>query len=95
MQTVVISDLHGKDVWKKIVSKENFDKVVFLGDYFDSYDIPYDKQMENFKKIIKFKKKNKDKVVILLGNHDLHNLSELNERYSGYQYLKEKDIEIE
>ena len=30
MKTIVIGDIHGRDVWKKIVEHENADKVIFM-----------------------------------------------------------------
>lgn len=80
----VISDVHGRKSWRDIVNKEIHDttKFVFLGDYFDSFDIPANAQLENFKDIIAFKKGNMDKVVLLMGNHDYHYI--MDEIYSGY-----------
>lgn len=85
MKTLVIGDIHGKDVWKGIVNLPH-DKIVFVGDYFDSFDIPFQKQYQNFLAILEFKKANPDKVVLLVGNHDYHYLGYSPEdRYSGYQ----------
>lgn len=81
---ISIGDTHGKDTWKKIVAKEEFDKIIFIGDFFDSFDIKGDVQIENFKDIIQYKKDNMDKVVLLIGNHDYHYL-DVGEQYSGYQ----------
>ena len=39
MKTIVIGDIHGRDVWKEIVFQEQADRVIFIGDYFDSFDI--------------------------------------------------------
>ena len=74
---VVIGDIHGRDTWKEIIAKEEpFDKVVFLGDYFDSYYISFKNQFINYNEIIKYKDDNKDKVITLFGNHELHYISE-------------------
>lgn len=73
---LVIGDIHGRSFWKKAVD-ENFDKVdkvIFLGDYLDPYPwegITRKDAIKNFDEIIKFKKEHKDKVILLLGNHDL------------------------
>ena len=32
---ICLLDLHGKDIWKKI-NPDNFDKIIFLGDYMDA-----------------------------------------------------------
>lgn len=86
MKITTIGDVHGRFTWKQIVDKEiNSDKIVFIGDYFDTHDkISGKKQIDNFKEIMEFKKDNRDKVTILIGNHDFHYIKGSNERYSGY-----------
>ena len=55
-KTIVISDVHGRDLWKQIVAQENdADRFVFLGDYFDSFKIKGTDQLQNFLDIIEFK----------------------------------------
>jgi predicted phosphodiesterase len=73
LKVTFIADLHGEDLWKKVIEKES-DLFVFLGDYFDSFTVPHEKQIENFKDIIYFAENNRDKVKLLLGNHDIHYL---------------------
>ena len=93
MKTITIGDPHGRDQWKEIIAKAGeFDKVVFIGDYFDSYDLSAKVQMKNFKEIIAYKKKFPNKVVLLYGNHDLHYLI-AGEQYSGYQLRYQYMIE--
>lgn len=71
MKIVAIGDIHGRSVWKEIVEKESdADFIVFLGDYFDSFDIPTVDQLYNFKEIIAYKQANNHKVILLIGNHD-------------------------
>ena len=84
MKVIVISDVHGRDDWKKQVENEA-DKYVFLGDFFDSYDIPFTDQIQNFHEILEFKEQNPDKVILLVGNHDLHYIDFIH-RTSGFQY---------
>ncbi len=88
MRVIAIGDTHGRDIWKRIGSTEmNFDKMIFIGDYFDTKDKIYpDKQIDNFNEIIDLKKVFPDKVVLLLGNHDFHYLKNVDETYSGFQY---------
>ena len=69
MKIVTISDVHGRDKWKKQVQEEA-DLYIFIGDYWDSFDIPFEIQKENFIEILEFYKENPDKVVLLCGNHD-------------------------
>jgi hypothetical protein len=86
MKLLALGDIHGRDILFKIVANETYDKVIFIGDYFDSKEgITAQKQIENFKKIIHFKKTQLDKVVLLLGNHDFHYLNFSSRINSGYQ----------
>ena len=48
-----------------------YDQIVFVGDYVDSYDLSNVLILDNLKKILLFKKALPDKVVLLLGNHDI------------------------
>lgn len=72
MKILINPDIHGRVFWKySIEHKDEFDKIIFLGDYLDAYspDLLL-KEEDNFKEIIQFKKDNPDKVILLLGNHD-------------------------
>ena len=75
MSILVIPDIHGRNFWKEAVEKsiDKVEKIIFLGDYLDPYPwegITRKEAIANFQEIIDFKKENKDKVVLLLGNHD-------------------------
>ena len=73
MKTVFIGDTHGRDLWKQIVEVESdADKIIFLGDYFDSFDISGVVQLHNFNEIVEFKKNSDKEIVLLFGNHDHH-----------------------
>lgn len=69
---LVIPDVHGTNYWKEAVKDNTVCKIVFLGDYFDSYNIPINTQIKNFLQILELKKEFPDKVVLLIGNHDYH-----------------------
>jgi predicted phosphodiesterase len=95
MKTLVLGDTHGRPLWKEIVVYEQPDRVIFIGDYFDSYDdFTAAEQMHNFKEIIEYKEtsftndgtddQRKTQVIILVGNHDFHYMDS-SEHYSGYQ----------
>jgi hypothetical protein len=94
MKIIALGDTHGRTHWKNIVAKEtDADKIVFIGDYFDThYDVSVDQQIQNFIDILNFKKENVDKVILLIGNHDFHYLKGAQETYSGYQKFKAVDI---
>lgn len=82
MKIISIGDIHGKPVWENI-DFESYDKVIFVGDYTDATGaVPQtDEQIEsNLLKIIELKKKNIDKVILLIGNHDIQYIH----GYKGY-----------
>jgi predicted phosphodiesterase len=85
MKTLVLGDTHGRDYWKGIVASENPDRVIFIGDYFDSFDNTAVEQMHNFKEIIDWKQSGQSEVIILIGNHDYHYMRGVSQYYSGYQ----------
>lgn len=73
---LILPDIHGRTFWKYAVDHVNdFDKIIFLGDYLDPYpieNISFDDSIKNFKEILEFKKANIDKIELLIGNHDCH-----------------------
>jgi predicted MPP superfamily phosphohydrolase len=70
MKLIAIGDLHGRDVWKQI-DESQFDKIIFTGDYVDSKNISTAQIIENLEYLIICKKLLPDKIVLLLGNHDI------------------------
>jgi len=93
VKLIAIGDIHGRDTWREIVNQD-FDKVVFVGDYFDTHEgVSAAQQMYNFRMIVTFKRKNPDKVILLVGNHDFHYMRGIDEEYSGYQLLQKFDIQ--
>ena len=86
----IIPDVHGRQFWREIrgITLQEFDKVIFLGDYGDPYPdegISHQDALTELAQIIEFKKENMDKVVLLLGNHDLHYINS-DYRCSRYSY---------
>lgn len=69
MKLIAIGDVHGRDDWKQ-ADTTTADKVVFLGDYVDSYYFKDEEIQRNLEAIIQFKLSEPDKVVLLIGNHD-------------------------
>lgn len=94
MKTVLIGDIHGRQIWKEILNQESSDisRIIFFGDYFDSFDISGLDQLHNFKEIIEFKETTDIEVILLLGNHDHHYLN-VGETYSGFQNGLQYDIQ--
>lgn len=99
MKVIALGDTHGRLNWKDITTKEaDADKIVFIGDYFDTHDdISPEQQLSNFNEIVAYKRANMDKVVMLIGNHDYHYMNLVTDTYSGYQrgYAKEFNQAIE
>lgn len=94
MRIIALGDTHGRTNWKSIVRNNDSDKVVFIGDYFDTHeDASADQQISNFKEIIAYKKANIDKVILLVGNHDYHYMRGAGEHYSGFQEWRKTDIQ--
>ena len=66
---LIIPDVHGRTFWKSALRSGDYEKIVFLGDYTDPYemeDITNREALKNFKSIIAFKQQNPEKVVLLL-----------------------------
>jgi len=87
VKTIVIGDVHGCSLWKLITNQEqDADRIIFIGDYFDSFDISGVEQIQNFKEIIEYKKTSGKEVIMLVGNHDHHYYPEVGYTgTSGYQ----------
>ena len=88
MKNLIIPDIHGRSFWKSACANiDDYDKVIFLGDYLDPYGfegISEEEAMKNFVEIIHFAVANKDKVVLLLGNHDMPYFSDEYYRQSDW-----------
>ena len=52
MKVLIIPDVHGRTFWKRAIDLiENYDKIIFLGDYLDPYqyeDMESQNSIENF-----------------------------------------------
>ena len=75
MKIIFIGDIHGRTIWKAITEKEQFDLVIFAGDYVSTHeDISETQQIDNLVEILEYKEANPDKVILLRGNHDMQHL---------------------
>lgn len=70
MRIISIGDVHGRPFWKQI-KPDNYDKIIFVGDYVDSYVYNGLEIVENLQEIINLKEKFPEKLELLLGNHDI------------------------
>jgi predicted phosphodiesterase len=93
MKTIFLGDTHGRGLWKDIIRTELPDRIVFIGDYFDSYDKECTTalQIHNVKQIIELKTLTREsgsmEIIMLIGNHDHHYFPEVGYTgTSGYQY---------
>jgi predicted phosphodiesterase len=91
MKHIIVSDIHGKDVWKEINIKK-YDKVVFLGDYVDHFTAADFTIESNLEHIINFKKRHSDKVELLLGNHDIQYLYYPHFQCSGFRPTMQRGL---
>lgn len=84
MRLLTISDLHGRTVWKE-ADVGAYDRVIFLGDYTDSYVESDEGIYNNLNEIIALKRREPNKVVLLIGNHDAQYLHFPHYRCSGFR----------
>ena len=76
---IIVPDVHGRTFWRGVVYdylKNTTDvNVIFLGDYVDPYGYEEISREDAFcvlEEIIELKQQYKDRVVLLIGNHDFH-----------------------
>lgn len=95
MKIAICPDIHGRTFWKDVVGHTNeYDKIVFIGDYIDPYEqegITRNSTIDNFKEIIDFRKANNDKVILLMGNHDISYVNSMMPK-SRYDYDNANEI---
>ena len=74
MKILIIPDIHGRSFWIEPCSHiDEFDKVIFLGDYHDPYPFEVSQNTSRHRlrdELVPFVIEHKDKVVCLFGNHD-------------------------
>lgn len=98
MKIQVIGDIHGSPLWKYVMDI-SCDKIVFLGDYTDSFSYTADDIISNLKEIIDLKTKYPDKIILLLGNHDVQYMlntpySTVNLKYNCSGYKPESHFDL-
>ena len=97
-KTIIISDIHNDYLTaEKIISKENPEKIIFLGDYFDDFDDTVQDAI-NTAKWLK-KSLQQENRIHLIGNHDLSymtdnpNLKCMGHREDKHKAIKEHNID--
>jgi hypothetical protein len=79
-----IGDVHGRPFWKSYIHTR-YKEFYFIGDYFDSLDIPFSRQYNNFTAICDAARKD-NRIKLCLGNHDFQYLRGVHDQqYSGFQ----------
>lgn len=84
MKHVIIGDLHGRDVWKEAPPSRD-GRIVFLGDYVDSFRFSDAEIKDNLLNMLAFKRANFKNVVLLIGNHDAQYLNYPLHRCVGFR----------
>jgi hypothetical protein len=97
----IFGSINAYKVWKSnkgeippfnSINPEGVDKIVFVGDYVDSFTKSDKQILNNLKEIILFKIVYPDNVVLLLGNHDFHYIMD-GFYYSGYRESMKADLQ--
>ena len=85
MKILAIGDVHGDQKPLQIAQHfiDQVDRVIFLGDYVDSFHSKWPTQKAVLEDILNFKAKHPSKVSVLIGNHDLAYLANI--QCSGHQ----------
>lgn len=68
-----------------------WDKIIFIGDYVDSFTVSNVEMKKNLEDIILFKKAYPDKIVLILGNHDIQYIVS-GHQCSGYRPVMRPDL---
>ena len=95
---LVLPDIHGRKFWRSALEKylDEVDVVVALGDYHDPYydyeGITYKESLNNMREFFDFANDHTDKIIRLLGNHDLHYISDYFGDASRYDKVNGKAV---
>ena len=105
MKILIIPDLHGRDFWiEPCWHIDEFDKIIFLGDYHDPYPYEISKDVSRHRlrdNLLPFILEHKDKCICLFGNHDGNYLvGDMADRFDMFhsheikKYLLQMDIKL-
>jgi len=96
LRVISVGDVHGFDTWKQALNYwrpeeeetliDQFDYIIFIGDYVDDFDHTDEQIYKNLLEIIELKEKYPHKVILLWGNHEMHYLfGPTQHKCSGYR----------
>lgn len=96
MKILAVGDIHTKtwiiDLVESVI--ENYDAVVFCGDYADDFNTPAIRSLETWKRLMAFQKKYGEyRVHLVKGNHDFIYVNRTPTLQSGYDYLTQTLID--
>jgi hypothetical protein len=102
-KNILFGSESGYDQWKEEIDNEakesfdndypldQYDRVIFVGDYVDSFTVDNVNMIKNLEDLISLKKKYPEKIVLLLGNHDVQYID--NDHFcSGYRPEMQFDL---
>lgn len=99
---ISIGDIHGSKAWKDnflieerkvVLQGPSIEKVIFVGDYVDSFSCTDEEIRQNLLDIIDFKQRYPDRVILLIGNHDIQYMNpNYKRKYSGYRPTMMHDL---
>lgn len=90
MRILVVPDLHGRANWHQpvtdfLTAAAPADRVVFLGDYLDSFTVADQPMLDNFIDVLLLREREPERVILLLGNHCFPYLFHPTFRCSGFR----------
>ena len=95
MRVLAVGDIHTKIWIIEAVQKllDNYDQVVFVGDYADDWNSSSLKTIETWKALRKFQRDNPKKVKLVVGNHDYIYVHKTPTLASGYSQITQTLID--
>ena len=98
---IICGDLHGDSFWKNGLDyfySHPECKFIFLGDYLDPYTryegITHEDAYNNFLEVLEFARNNRERVILLRGNHDEWNFDENRECCRHDYYNTERNSKL-
>jgi hypothetical protein len=86
MRTIFVGDLHGKhEIAQYILTHNTNDKIIFVGDYLDSFDRSIEDQVKTLEIVLEATKAEPERVIVLRGNHEYSYLKPQQYACSGFK----------